>query len=156
AETGVQFRIFPFGGAARQSAQTRSARLTGSAAQPSIGHASSGRRSRALADVLPRLSGVGATPLTRTGEDKTMSRQINNRRNATRNAAAFELLESPQLMSAGDLDPTFGQGGKLRTSFGFGANDIAVQNDGKIVMVGALNGDFAVARMNANGIPDAS
>ena len=83
-----------------------------------------------------------------------MSRNHNNRRNATRNSTAFEPLESRQLMSAGDLDPTFGQGGKMRTNFGFGANDVVVQNDGKVVMVGSLNGDFAVARMNANGTPD--
>jgi uncharacterized delta-60 repeat protein len=66
----------------------------------------------------------------------------------------FEPLERRQLMSAGDLDPTFGQGGKVLTAFGFAANDMAVQADGKIVLVGSLDTDFAVARLNADGTPD--
>lgn len=66
--------------------------------------------------------------------------------------------------AAGDLDPTFGNGGKLTTAFSnnrdFGY-DVAVQADGKIVVVGtadieASGQQFAVARYNLNGSLDAT
>jgi uncharacterized delta-60 repeat protein len=64
----------------------------------------------------------------------------------------------------GSLDTTFGKGGKLTTDFAGDddeANDVAVQADGKIVLVG-LTGvstdrsryDFALARYNADGSLD--
>ncbi|HEX6125768.1 MAG TPA: hypothetical protein VFZ23_10400, partial [Pyrinomonadaceae bacterium] len=62
----------------------------------------------------------------------------------------------------GDLDPTFGTGGKvynLPTNF-IPAEDVAIQADGKLVLAGSTLGpdntqDFAVVRLNANGSPDA-
>lgn len=57
----------------------------------------------------------------------------------------------------GNLDPTFGSGGTVLTSFGgplSAAFDVAIQPDGKIVAVGLAGGDFAVARYNANGTLD--
>ncbi|MGH7177175.1 MAG: delta-60 repeat domain-containing protein, partial [Tepidisphaeraceae bacterium] len=63
-------------------------------------------------------------------------------------------------LSNGSLDKTFNGDGKLTIDFDFfGANDIALQSDGKIVLVGAtLSGavDFAVARLNENGLLDGS
>ena len=64
------------------------------------------------------------------------------------------LLARPGLAADGDLDPTFGMGGKVVTSFDTpdaNANAIALQPDGKIVAAGwlfTLTGslDFAVAR----------
>ncbi len=61
----------------------------------------------------------------------------------------------------GDLDPSFGSGGKvyaLPTNF-MPAEDVAVQADGKLVLVGSTLGpdnsqDFAIVRLNANGSPD--
>src|SRR3954470_6185892 len=82
-----------------------------------------------------------------------MSR-IRNHRARTNPVSAFEPLERRQLMSGGAMDPTFGQDGKLYTDFGFAAKDVAVQQDGKIVLVGALDGDFAVGRLNINGTID--
>lgn len=52
----------------------------------------------------------------------------------------------------GDLDTTFGNGGKL-TDWSGSATDVAIQPDGKIVAVGA-NGWFAIARYNSDGTPD--
>lgn len=50
------------------------------------------------------------------------------------------------------LDTTFGSGGKVTTDFS--ANDaVALQQDGKIVMVGA---NFELARYNRDGSPDGS
>jgi uncharacterized delta-60 repeat protein len=60
----------------------------------------------------------------------------------------------------GSLDRTFSSDGRQRTDFGTGqnsANGVAIQADGKIVVVGtAAFGDFAVARYNANGSLDTS
>lgn len=62
----------------------------------------------------------------------------------------------------GDLDPTFGTGGKVTTSFtdAFGEiRSVAVQSDGKIVVAGEVvdsnfASDFALARYNADGSLD--
>jgi uncharacterized delta-60 repeat protein len=64
----------------------------------------------------------------------------------------------------GALDPTFGAGGKVRTDFGQidGIEDLAVQNDGKIVAVGStqhpttFDDQFALARYARDGSLDAS
>jgi uncharacterized delta-60 repeat protein len=59
----------------------------------------------------------------------------------------------------GDLDPSFGTGGTL-TFKPQGAdslvNDVAIQPDGKIVLAGVANNDFAVVRLNPDGSPDTS
>ena len=68
--------------------------------------------------------------------------------------------------AAGDLDPTFGSNGRVKTDFDR-TNDIgygmAIQPDGKVIVAGisfvgnsAEGGDFAVARYNANGTLDNS
>jgi uncharacterized delta-60 repeat protein len=59
----------------------------------------------------------------------------------------------------GSLDPTFGSGGTVLTSFGMplsAAADVVVQPDGKIVAVGIAGLDFAVARYNADGALDST
>jgi uncharacterized delta-60 repeat protein len=72
----------------------------------------------------------------------------------------------PNLVRAamGDLDPSFGSGGKISTDF-FGGGDgvlaIATQPDGKILAAGfafnsATGFDFALTRYNSNGSLDAS
>ena len=66
---------------------------------------------------------------------------------------------------AGDLDTTFGTGGKVTTDFGgpAGASAVALQSDGKIVVAGNAGApgadpfrglDFALARYNADGSLD--
>jgi len=60
----------------------------------------------------------------------------------------------------GSLDPTFGTGGEVTTSFGSGgysgATSVVIQWDGKIVAGGSSNlfGDFALVRYAANGTLD--
>ena len=66
--------------------------------------------------------------------------------------------------AAGDLDPTFGVGGKVTTDLGRStdlANAVALQADGKLVLVGQTykhndfsDEDFAVARYNTDGTLD--
>ncbi|MFE2972789.1 hypothetical protein ACFXKC_56590 [Streptomyces sp. NPDC059340] len=62
------------------------------------------------------------------------------------------------LAAPGDLDPTFGTGGKVLTDFGGNDFATAVQADGKIIAVGQSDGagdfDFALARYNTNGSLD--
>ena len=68
---------------------------------------------------------------------------------------------SPALAADGSLDPTFGNGGIVRTDFGNGGdsgNAAALQPDGKILLAGTVfNGideDMALARYNSNGSLD--
>jgi uncharacterized delta-60 repeat protein len=58
----------------------------------------------------------------------------------------------------GALDPTFGEGGKVRTRFAKGstAHAVALQRDGKIVAAGSSGGDFALARYTVDGELDES
>jgi uncharacterized delta-60 repeat protein len=65
--------------------------------------------------------------------------------------------------AAGDLDPTFGSGGKVTTDLGGVANhgrSVTLQSDGKIVVAGFLYGssnrDFALVRYNTDGSLDPS
>jgi uncharacterized delta-60 repeat protein len=74
-----------------------------------------------------------------------------------------QALEDRTLLSAGDLDPTFGDGGKVITSLTAvnpeRFNSVAIQADGKIVAAGVSvsrdgGEDFAVARYLPTGAPD--
>jgi uncharacterized delta-60 repeat protein len=71
----------------------------------------------------------------------------------------------PVAAAPGDLDPTFGNGGKVLTPIGNNpgnAFDVVVQSDGKIVMVGVTgsltmaSNDFVVVRYNPDGSLDNS
>ncbi|MBI2960352.1 MAG: hypothetical protein HYY28_08565, partial [Betaproteobacteria bacterium] len=87
-------------------------------------------------------------------------------RGARRSIVVFlsfcSLLQGPPALGApGDLDPGFGVGGKVITSFGTGNNyayGVAIQSDGKIVVTGSArdgtNNKFSVARYNADGTLD--
>jgi uncharacterized delta-60 repeat protein len=79
--------------------------------------------------------------------------------------AAVTALAFPALLSAarGDLDPTFGSGGKVTTDFGASETGwaVAVQPDKRIVVAGeriapAPLHDFVLARYTANGRLDPS
>jgi uncharacterized delta-60 repeat protein len=68
---------------------------------------------------------------------------------------------SPALAAPGDLDSAFSDDGRLATNMLRGEealNDVAIQADGKIVVVGwaGLASRFAIARYDSNGTLDAS
>jgi uncharacterized delta-60 repeat protein len=70
-------------------------------------------------------------------------------------------LESRRLLSTGDLDPTFGRGGKIVIDQEYHpeieVTDAALQKDGKLVEVGVIGfSELAVARLNADGSFDSS
>src|SRR5688572_10523013 len=78
--------------------------------------------------------------------------------------ANMESLERRALFAAGDLDPSFGNGGIASFDYGdkdHGA-DVVVQRDGKVVVVGQtgpLSGaeyDLLLTRFNADGSLDPS
>lgn len=83
-----------------------------------------------------------------------------NRKTDSANLTPFTTLPP------GSLDPTFGIGGKVTTSISNaasdGANAIAIQSDGKIVLAGYaynfinLSLDFGLVRYNTNGSLDTS
>jgi len=75
------------------------------------------------------------------------------------------LISTPSWAVPGELDSTFGSGGKVTTRFASpsSANSVAIQADGKIVVAGGsgdlLAGDnpkFALARYNPDGLLDKS
>lgn len=74
-------------------------------------------------------------------------------------AAALSLLAFTVALAApGDLDTTFSGDGRVVTDINAGSFDsvggIAVQSNGKIVVVGTSNDNFAVVRYNSNGALD--
>ncbi|MEU3747804.1 MULTISPECIES: DUF11 domain-containing protein [Streptomyces] len=88
-------------------------------------------------------------------------RSARRRRRARGRAAASSLLATALVLALpgaawaapGDLDPTFGQGGRVITPFpGYAeGHDIARQADGKLVMAGLSEGGFALARYLPGG-----
>lgn len=68
--------------------------------------------------------------------------------------AAAAMTPSP---AAGELDPSFGQDGRVTTDFGGSddlARDVLIQPDGKILVVGESQGRFALTRYNPGGSLD--
>jgi uncharacterized delta-60 repeat protein len=102
--------------------------------------------------------------LTRVFRPKTNATRPTTRRRAQ---LAVEALEDRQLMSAGWLDPGFGTTlGRTQVDFNFNGykngqgQAMALQPDGKVVVAGYAtysstgDTDFAVTRLNANGLID--
>ncbi len=98
--------------------------------------------------------------------DLKFYRHLISRRGLALAGVILTCLISPQLAqaAAGDLDPTFGTGGMLTTDLKRStdiANAVAVQSDGKLVVVGLTyrnndytDEDFVVARYNTDGTLD--
>lgn len=76
------------------------------------------------------------------------------------NTAILTIVDDDVLPAPSGLDPTFGDDGKavFRDSdgdpFGGGRSGMAVQPDGKVVMVGGTFANFIMARFNADGTHD--
>jgi len=68
------------------------------------------------------------------------------------------LFFAGMIQAAGELDPLFGNGGKVTTDLGFGdiAAAVVLQPDGKIIAAGSTGNppDFALVRYNLNGTLD--
>jgi uncharacterized delta-60 repeat protein len=91
------------------------------------------------------------------------ARSLNSRKTRRqRTLFQFERLEDRSMLAAGDLDQTFGGDGIVLTDFDTNydeATAVAVQPDGKVVVVGYAfggtdNNAFAIARYNVDGTLD--
>jgi len=87
--------------------------------------------------------------------------KIRRRQPLEQRSLYLEQLENRWVLSSGMVDPSFGTNGRVRTQIGgFSfARDVALQADGKAVVVGFANDGvqkFAVARYNTNGSLDSS
>lgn len=75
-------------------------------------------------------------------------------------SGGFFRMAAARLNSDGSLDTTFGASGIFYSPFtsngSYGAQDVAIQADGKIVLVGETADRFAVVRLNTNGTRDTS
>lgn len=72
-------------------------------------------------------------------------------------AALFLSVPLSQVQAAeGDLDLTFGTGGRVITDFAYASliRDIAIQKDGKLIAAGIAAFDFVLARYNSDGSLD--
>jgi uncharacterized delta-60 repeat protein len=107
-------------------------------------------------------SGDGRQSINFGGNDSTdgIAVQSNGRilLAGSRNSATSGSCALARLNPNGSLDKTFSGDGRVVTSFGPGVNSsckkVRVQSNGKIVVVGAAGGDFALVRYNANGTLD--
>src|SRR6185295_17408388 len=68
----------------------------------------------------------------------------------------FFLQSSSVFSQAGMLDSTFGINGISNCLPGGAGYSVAIQTDGKIVVGGVANGDFAVARFESSGLLDST
>ena len=91
---------------------------------------------------------------------RSLSHLAGRRRLSLPLAVVAESLEPRCLLSAGDLDPSFGVGGKVTTAFqaDVQATSMVLQSDGKIVVLGGTygNGSVVLARYNSDGSLDTS
>lgn len=75
-------------------------------------------------------------------------------------SGGFFRMTAARLNSDGSLDTAFGAGGIFYSPFtsngSYGAQDVAIQADGKIVLVGETGDKFAVVRLNTDGTSDTS
>ncbi len=71
-------------------------------------------------------------------------------------ALLVALVPGPVRAADGDLDPSFGDAGKVATTYpdGAAASEVTVQPDGRIVIAGWVGGMFAVARYLPGGTLD--
>jgi uncharacterized delta-60 repeat protein len=96
----------------------------------------------------------------------SVNRPVHHPRTRHRLRPVVDALEDRFLLTAGQLDTTFGSGGVVLTSFptlfkgargtGGDAYAVQIQSDGKIVAAGAGRGDYALARYNTDGSLDST
>src|SRR5262245_54484661 len=70
-------------------------------------------------------------------------------------AVSLSLLQ-PAHAADGELDRTFGVGGRVRVGSSVESGVLTIQSDGKIVVAAGSEGDFLVARFNNEGLPDST
>jgi len=118
-------------------------------------------RLRATGTLDPDFGGDGRVTLPGGGRASAVLVQPDRNIVVAGNAMGSGVMTVTRLTPTGALDPTFGAGGTASIDFGSLADlaaGAALQPDGKIVVAGYTQAseDVAVARLNANGSPDAT
>jgi uncharacterized delta-60 repeat protein len=112
----------------------------------------------------PRFVRIPIVPDQVVEPDKTMNLTLSQPGGCAalgaQSTAVLNILDDdrpPPTSLPGALDASFGNAGKASmAAFGGDRSAMALQPDGKIVMVGGTFTDFILARFKADGIPDAS
>jgi uncharacterized delta-60 repeat protein len=118
-------------------------------------------RLRATGTLDPDFDGDGRVTLPGGGSASAVLVQPDRNIVVAGNAMGSGVMTVTRLTPTGGLDPTFGAGGTASIDFGSLADlaaGAALQPNGKIVVAGYTQSseDVAVARLNANGSPDAT
>ena len=118
-------------------------------------------RLRATGTLDPDFDGDGRVTLPGGGSACAVLVQPDRNIVVAGNAMGSGVMTVTRLTPTGALDPTFGAGGTASIDFGSLADlaaGAALQPNGKIVVAGYTQSseDVAVARLNANGSPDAT
>jgi uncharacterized delta-60 repeat protein len=118
-------------------------------------------RLRATGTLDPDFDGDGRVTLPGGGSASAVLVQPDRNIVVAGNAMGSGVMTVTRLTPTGGLDPTFGAGGTATIDFASLADlaaGAALQPNGKIVVAGYSQGteDVAVARLNANGSPDAT
>jgi uncharacterized delta-60 repeat protein len=118
-------------------------------------------RLRATGTLDPDFDGDGRVTLPGGGSASAVLVQPDRNIVVAGNAMGSGVMTVTRLTPTGALDPTFGAGGTASIDFGSLADlaaGAALQPNGKIVVAGYTQAseDVAVARLNANGSPDAT
>jgi uncharacterized delta-60 repeat protein len=129
------------------------------------GRISCGQSALAFVPYAAKDSNMVKLPLPRAGTIRSARFGQRGSRSSRRPSyrPLLERLEDRCLLSAGDLDTTFGTGGKVNADFGFAfgptvdnAYAVTIQPDGKVVVAGttSLDNDMALMRFQNNGTLD--
>jgi uncharacterized delta-60 repeat protein len=114
-------------------------------------------RLRAIGELDPDFDGDGRVTLPGPFRASAVLVQPDRKILVAGTAAGFEMMTVTRLKPNGSPDPAFDGDGTATIEFdAVLVTDAALQPDGKIVVTGSSNGRFAVARLNADGSPDAT
>jgi uncharacterized delta-60 repeat protein len=153
-KAGVDFGGTEFGFAAARQADGRIV----VAGRSSIGGAVV-TRLRANGTLDPDFDGDGRLMLPGGGEARAVLVQPDSKIVVTGHPGLSEVMTVTRLNPNGSPDTTFDGDGTAVIDFGPGgepASSAVLQPDGKIVVAGSAQAGVAVARLNANGSPDAT
>jgi uncharacterized delta-60 repeat protein len=116
-------------------------------------------RLRANGTLDPDFDGDGRLTLPGGGEARAVLAQPDSKIVVVGNPGLSEVITVTRLNPNGSPDTTFNGDGTATIDFGPGgdrASSAVLQPDGKIVIAGTAQAGVAVARLNANGSPDAT
>jgi uncharacterized delta-60 repeat protein len=134
--------------------------VAGESRPTEIGAATGGAvvtRLRAIGELDPDFDGDGRVAFPGGGRARAVLVQPDRKIVVARTPAGNATMAVTRLKPNGSPDPAFDGDGTATISFpAVLVTGAALQADGKIVVAGSSAGDFAVARLNADGSPDAT